>query len=584
VTTINAPTDIIVIPPPPLPDALTNLTATTLDSTRIEITWDVPELITGNTVELWRSLDNVTFTVLIAGLDIDDALYINTGLTPATQYWYKARAINETGPSAYSNTDSDTTDVAPVAVPTAPSLLSAVTRSSSAVDVAWTDNSNNESGFKLHRSVNGGGFTLRATILPNVTFYEDRGLTASTLYAYKVLAYNVAGDSAFSNTDSDTTDAPTIPPPVTQNVFFVSTTGNNTTGTGAISAPWRTLAKALSIAKAGATIYLRGGTYAEAIKSSTQTLWTGTSWAAPITVSAYLAEVVTLEPTAYAVIQIFGAAHRYYHFKNLILSGANVSDFVIALDGSFAAGAGYFRFTNCEILNAPRSGVLLGGASNFNEFISCEVHGNGHTPTGGSTRSYGFYIQSSSNLLQGCNIYNHTGYGVHIYNGYTGQRASNNIIRRCVAHGNSTAVTNHAGFLVGSGDNNLIENCIAYDQPVGIRVGYKNSLGTKVYHCTCTDNSLDGLHITSSSATVSVTNNIFYNNGTNINNDSTGATFSANLQTDPDFVNAGINDYHLQSTSDAIAYGTSLPVVTTDYDSNVRPTNGTWDAGAYQKV
>jgi hypothetical protein len=49
--------------------------------------------------------------------------------------------------------------------------------------------------------------------------------------------------------------------------YYVSTTGDNTTGTGTITNPFRTIQYVLdSIAGAGDTLTLRGGTYHEAIE------------------------------------------------------------------------------------------------------------------------------------------------------------------------------------------------------------------------------------------------------------------------------------------------------------------------------
>ena len=45
-------------------------------------------------------------------------------------------------------------------------------------------------------------------------------------------------------------------------VFYISPTGNNTTGNGSIGSPWLTLALPWAAASAGDTIYVRGGTYA----------------------------------------------------------------------------------------------------------------------------------------------------------------------------------------------------------------------------------------------------------------------------------------------------------------------------------
>jgi hypothetical protein len=80
--------------------------------------------------------------------------------------------------------------------------------------LTWTDNANNETGFRIERSVNGGAFTLLATAsaLPTsgtVTFNDSavQPAATATTYAYRVAAINVGGTSAFTNTASVTEPA-----------------------------------------------------------------------------------------------------------------------------------------------------------------------------------------------------------------------------------------------------------------------------------------------------------------------------------------------------------------------------------------
>ncbi|BCJ94211.1 sugar hydrolase [Anaerocolumna cellulosilytica] len=71
--------------------------------------------------------------------------------------------------------------------------------------------------------------------------------------------------------------------------YYVSTSGNDTTGTGTISNPWRTIQKAADTMVAGDTCIIRGGTYRETVtllKSGTSTK--------PITFQAYKGETVTV--------------------------------------------------------------------------------------------------------------------------------------------------------------------------------------------------------------------------------------------------------------------------------------------------
>ncbi|MDQ3665648.1 MAG: fibronectin type III domain-containing protein, partial [Acidobacteriota bacterium] len=101
----------------------------------------------------------------------------------------------------------------PTTTPTAPSGLSATAGSSTQINLAWTDTSTNEDGFRIERCQGAGctTFTEIATVGANVVNYSNTVLTAGATYQYRVRAYNSGGDSAYSNTASVTTPAPTAP-------------------------------------------------------------------------------------------------------------------------------------------------------------------------------------------------------------------------------------------------------------------------------------------------------------------------------------------------------------------------------------
>lgn len=97
--------------------------------------------------------------------------------------------------------------------PGAPTSLSATAVSSSRINLSWTDNSSDETGFKIERSPNGSsGWVQIDTVGANVTTYPDTGLPPSTTRYYRVRAYNANGDSGYSNVAHDTTHSagPTI--------------------------------------------------------------------------------------------------------------------------------------------------------------------------------------------------------------------------------------------------------------------------------------------------------------------------------------------------------------------------------------
>ncbi len=82
----------------------------------------------------------------------------------------------------------------------APSNLQATAVSSSQVNLTWTDNSDNETGFKVDRKTGSSGTWSQAgTVGANVSSYQDSGLSANTSYYYRVRAYNASENSAYSN-------------------------------------------------------------------------------------------------------------------------------------------------------------------------------------------------------------------------------------------------------------------------------------------------------------------------------------------------------------------------------------------------
>jgi hypothetical protein len=94
--------------------------------------------------------------------------------------------------------------------PLIPGNLAANAVSSSRINLSWVDNSNNETSFRIERSTNAGvNWSFRDSVNANITSYSDSGLTANTLYHYRISSRNAAGYSAYSNTAFDTTLSPT---------------------------------------------------------------------------------------------------------------------------------------------------------------------------------------------------------------------------------------------------------------------------------------------------------------------------------------------------------------------------------------
>lgn len=186
-------------PPPPVvtaPASPANLLAIPAAPGRIDLTWsdrssneDGFRLERRVGVQSYAEFDRVGANV---------TSYANSGLTGGATYFYRVRAYNTGGNSAYSN---EAAAVVPTGgtIPTAPSSLSVITTTTSSVQLRWLDNSSNEGGFIVERGLTSNAVTEVARTAAGVAAYEDRNLSDNTTYLYRVRAYNGAGSSSPSN-------------------------------------------------------------------------------------------------------------------------------------------------------------------------------------------------------------------------------------------------------------------------------------------------------------------------------------------------------------------------------------------------
>jgi len=186
-------------PPPPALAAPTNLAATTVSSSQINLAWsNNSSNETGFKVERCTGATCTAFAQ-IATVGAGVTTFSNTGLTASTAYVYRVRAYNAGGDSGYSNTASATTQASTQA-PAAPSNLTAAASGRVAINLTWLDNSSNETSFVVERTPPIPAKTVQ--LAANATTYRDTGLTRNVTYAYRVQACNSNGCSTWSNTAS----------------------------------------------------------------------------------------------------------------------------------------------------------------------------------------------------------------------------------------------------------------------------------------------------------------------------------------------------------------------------------------------
>lgn len=214
--------------PPSLPAAPANLTATATSISQINLAWqDLSSNEDG--FRIYRKTGSGGTWSAIFTTVADVITYSDTGLATCTSYYYQLRAVNVAGSSPQSNTVSATT----LCPPAAPSGLTAAAASATAVNLNWTDNSSNETGFKIERKTGTGGtFAQIATVGAGIKTYQNSGLTTGTEYCFRVRAYNVAGDSAYTG------EACATPPSLPAAPANLTATA---TGTSQINLAWQDL-------------------------------------------------------------------------------------------------------------------------------------------------------------------------------------------------------------------------------------------------------------------------------------------------------------------------------------------------------
>ncbi len=202
-----------------LPAAPTGLTATTINTTRIDLQWtDLAADEDGFRIERCTGLGCSDFT-LFTTVAADVTSFQNT--VAAGEYFaYRVLAYNDAGPSAPTNTATAST-----IAPPDPTGLVATTINATQIDLSWTDVATNESAYHLERCAGdgcgGAQFSVIASLGVNTSDYSDATVTPGESYTYRVRAENVIGLSGYSNTSTATTRVPGVP----ANVVAVTISG-----------------------------------------------------------------------------------------------------------------------------------------------------------------------------------------------------------------------------------------------------------------------------------------------------------------------------------------------------------------------
>ena len=121
--------------------------------------------------------------------------YTNTGAKEGTTYYYKVKAVNGAGESAYSNVVSGKVVVTPK--PAAPVVKIGNSASSGKPQLTWDAVSGADS-YNVYRAVSGEGAYTKINST-TATSYVNTGAKEGVTYYYKITAVNSSGEGEFSN-------------------------------------------------------------------------------------------------------------------------------------------------------------------------------------------------------------------------------------------------------------------------------------------------------------------------------------------------------------------------------------------------
>jgi hypothetical protein len=130
---------------------------------------------------------NGTYTTVNDQIDGGERSFLTDVPNRSTTYYYKVGTIGDCGTS-FSNTGYPGSSPT---IPTKPTNVQAsVNGANNAIIVTWADNSSDETGFNIERTILGGAGSTTIPVEAGVTSYTDNDVSACVRYIYRVRARN----------------------------------------------------------------------------------------------------------------------------------------------------------------------------------------------------------------------------------------------------------------------------------------------------------------------------------------------------------------------------------------------------------
>lgn len=439
----------------------------------------------------------------------------------------------------------------------------AVGTSSAAKVVTLTNTGNANLSFPVDFKVADSHYTFGGlgNCATNVNYAPGASCTASLVYTPTTTGAQAGSMTVTSNASttpnvlalsggaSTTTTTTTSP-----NNLYVATTGSDS-NSGSSTAPFKTISKAATVAKAGYLVHVADGIYRENVVTNTS----GTA-------SSYITFISDNKWGAKVVAPATGTTAAWHNNGDYVA--------IVGFDISGGGAVGINHSGNGDIANQ----------NHVHNIPAAACDGYGGTGIGFDQYNIKSGGTADSNLVHdigplGTNCFRVQG----VYTSIPNVTISNNVIYKVVGYG----VTNgHCSYNVKVVNNTLFNNGGTQEGGGIVMTGNTNcslaSKGNVVANNIVYDNVI-GLHEegVSSADVTTYTNNLVY--GNKINWGSMTMPHSNDVSANPAFVNyikAGGGNYHLASGSPAISKGSATYAAPKDFDGKDRGT--TVDIGAYE--
>ncbi|MEQ6903854.1 LamG-like jellyroll fold domain-containing protein, partial [Nocardioides sp. YIM 152588] len=191
------------------PTAPSALTATAVGPARVDLSWDAATddvAVAGYRVERCTGAGCTDFAQVAAPTG---TTYSDTGLSAGTTYVYRVRAVDTAGNvGGASGVVSAVTASPDTTAPSAPSGLAATASGPTTVDLTWDAATDDVAvtGYRVERCTGAGCTDFTQVGAPGGVGFGDAGLSADTVYRYRVRAVDAAGNVGdYSNVASATT-------------------------------------------------------------------------------------------------------------------------------------------------------------------------------------------------------------------------------------------------------------------------------------------------------------------------------------------------------------------------------------------